>query len=406
MSDLVAGYATDTGPVRESNQDTVGAPPLYHIDRAAWTRRGHLLAVADGVGGQAGGDIAGQTAMSALFQEFYRNPQAGLPARLHLAVQSANAAVLAAIRANSEYSQMRTTLVAAAYHQGQLVIANVGDSRAYLLHRNKIQQITRDHTLVQMQLKAGLITVEEAAQSENKGVLTRSLGHAEELQVDIFTPTIRSGDALLLCSDGVSNLIPPVEMADYLRNRSPNDAAHALVELANQRHSPDNVSVVIARFKPQPQRTWSFPNLNLIGWPPVLIACGMFAVVFLMAFILMSGLRRPGVGSGVPTETTLPIQVSTSVPITILTVTLPVATAPLTSTPALVSTNTPSTTPTPIETSTSIPTFPPTETSTLAPTATSTLTPTATSTLTPTATSTLTPTATSTQYCPDIEQVL
>ncbi len=269
MNNLIVGYHSSTGPIRDSNQDTVGIPPLYRVSPAQWDQLGHLLAVADGAGVHRSGDVASQTAMAALFETFYRLPQPrGLAPRLYTAVHQANRAVLTA-QANPAYRGMRTTLVAAAFHQGQLVIANVGDSRAYLVRGRRIQQITRD-------------------QARPHGVLANSLGHTPQLPIDIFTVPFQTGDRLLLCSDGLSNLVTAGELTAYVRQYQPQIAANGLIALANQRRSPDNVSVLIADLTAPPSLS-PRPQTQRFGLSFLGLIIGLVLILFLVTnFILLA----------------------------------------------------------------------------------------------------------------------
>ncbi|HET8568613.1 MAG TPA: protein phosphatase 2C domain-containing protein [Candidatus Limnocylindria bacterium] len=212
-----AAARSDPGKVRDGNEDR-------------WTirRRGGvtLLAVADGVGGAAGGEIASAVAVDALAERFYSTLGNGVRTSLTAAVRDANDAV---VRATDEKARgAATTLVAAAVRGREATVANLGDSRAYLVRGATARQLTTDH--------AGARTHE----------ITRYLGDARGVQPDVFVETLRSGDRLVLCSDGLTRHVLEPEIARLAR-RDPASAADALVALANERGGEDNVTVVVYR---------------------------------------------------------------------------------------------------------------------------------------------------------------
>ncbi len=234
---LRSGSATDRGKVRPTNQDCV------LVDEGVY-------AVADGMGGHAGGEVAARTAVDTIRAEFSR--AAGHPAAALLArsVQAANRAVWN--RAGSERSLrgMGTTLVGLAPIEGpdgdRIVVANVGDSRAYVLKNRNLVQITTDHTVVEQKLAAQELTAEEAANHPHRHILTRALGTEPNVEVDAWQLQPSAGDRYLLCSDGLFNEVNNEEIAALLqRSPDPGQAATQLVELARAHGGSDNVSVVV-----------------------------------------------------------------------------------------------------------------------------------------------------------------
>jgi serine/threonine protein phosphatase PrpC len=232
---LRSGSATDVGRVRKVNQDL----PLEATN---------LYAVADGMGGHVGGEVAAQVAVDALLQVFRREPtRDGL---LH-AFAKANSAVWQEGQTHSELRGMGTTLTAVALVGGDdgrdtLALANVGDSRAYLFSAGQIVQLTADHSLAEERMRHGEMTEEEAAVHPQRHILTRALGVSTEVEVDRWELQLRSGDRLVLCSDGLSNELTREELAEVLaRVRDPHDAAHQLVEIANEHGGSDNITVVV-----------------------------------------------------------------------------------------------------------------------------------------------------------------
>lgn len=234
MTVLRAGAATDTGRVRTINQDAV-------------LTTGTLFVVADGMGGHAAGDVASSTAIDALRSAAER---IGTIEGFTTAVQSANEAIYRASVQDPALAGMGTTVVAAcllADAKGdQLVILNVGDSRAYRFRDGSVRQITSDHSLAAEMVRAGEITEEEAAVHPQRHVITRALGVDGQVTPDSFPLAIREGDRVLLCSDGLSNEVDDEEISRVLAMvREPQSAAEELVARANAHGGADNISVVV-----------------------------------------------------------------------------------------------------------------------------------------------------------------
>lgn len=235
MTVLRSGSATDVGRVRKVNQDL----PLEATN---------LYAVADGMGGHVGGEVAAQVAVDALLRVFSREPTR---AGLQNAFEKANGAVWRESQEHSELRGMGTTLTAIALVGGEdgrdaLALANVGDSRAYLFSGDQIVQVTADHSLAEERMRHGEMTEEEAAVHPQRHILTRALGVSSEVEADMWELQLRSGDRLVLCSDGLSNELSREEMAEVLSTvPDPGEAAHKLVEIANEHGGSDNITVVI-----------------------------------------------------------------------------------------------------------------------------------------------------------------
>lgn len=249
---------TDPGKVRENNEDAFGAMPDWRkklgLSDEILQQRGHLFAVADGMGGHAAGEVASQLAIQTLFNRYYHGEWAGPKETLLAAIAAANQAIFEKAEANSAMHGMGTTLVVALYHPQHSLIANVGDSRAYLYRSGKITQITRDHSWVAEQVHSGVITEKEARHHPLRNVITRSLGNEPQITPDIFDLPPLPGDTLLLCSDGLSNLVQDKEMAGILRSYPLDEAADRLLELALERGAPDNVTLVLIQLQNAPQR--------------------------------------------------------------------------------------------------------------------------------------------------------
>jgi serine/threonine protein phosphatase PrpC len=232
---LRSGSATDVGRVRPVNQDV----PL---------ERPNLYAVADGMGGHAGGEVAAQIAVETLDHAFDRSPTA---AGLREAFTEANVAIWQESQANTDLRGMGTTLTAMALVGGEdgadvLALANVGDSRAYVLSDGGLIQVTDDHSLAEERMRHGEMTEAEAAVHPQRHILTRALGVSSEVETDMWELHLRSGDRVLLCSDGLTNEVGMDEMTDVLVSvRDPEEAAQRLVEVANEHGGSDNITVIV-----------------------------------------------------------------------------------------------------------------------------------------------------------------
>jgi serine/threonine protein phosphatase PrpC len=245
---LVAAGHTDPGKRRASNQDAwrIADPD---ISGPAWEERGRFFAVADGMGGHAAGEVASHLAIEALFEAYYGQDEHPLPPamRIKQAILAANRQIYEQAATHQSQVGMGTTIVAAVVRDDWLTVANVGDSRAYLVHNGEAKQITRDHSWVAEQVEAGMLTELQAQSHIYRSVVTRCLGHQPEVQVDVFEQALEAGDVVLLCSDGLSNQVSEDEMVHTLTRYPPARAARKLVDLANHYGGPDNITVIVIR---------------------------------------------------------------------------------------------------------------------------------------------------------------
>lgn len=225
------GSRTDIGCVRDHNEDSlVVTPPLF--------------VVADGMGGHAAGEVASEICATTLAEKAPTTPDAEA---LGHAVEAANAAIIQAVEEGKGRAGMGTTCTAAVLEGERLVIAQVGDSRAYLLHQGKIQQLTRDHSLVAMMVEAGQLTPEEARVHPRRSVITRALGTDPATKPDLYEIDVETGDRLLLCSDGLYGMIDDEDIqAIMTRTADPQRCAAQLVNEAIAAGGGDNVTVIIA----------------------------------------------------------------------------------------------------------------------------------------------------------------
>ncbi|MDE3086357.1 MAG: Stp1/IreP family PP2C-type Ser/Thr phosphatase [Acidobacteriota bacterium] len=234
MTVLRSGSATDVGRVRTVNED-----------RALESMT--LFAVADGMGGHAGGEVASGTAIEAFQREFSRQPTvAGLTAAVH----QANRSVYERSLEDAELRGMGTTLTAAALvatdEGDRLALANVGDSRSYVLHDGELTQLSHDHSVAEELVDRGELSEAEAAVHPHRHILTRALGVSSDVDVDIWQVVPTAGDRYLLCSDGLTNEVPEPRIAKILATTAdPQEAADTLVRLANENGGNDNITVVV-----------------------------------------------------------------------------------------------------------------------------------------------------------------
>jgi protein phosphatase len=239
------------GRKRSNNQDYLG-DLIFKSGRKfgpeKLNERGHLFAVADGMGGYAGGEVASELAITTLFDRYYNGATSGnIGDDLSEAIRSAN------FKVHSEASgsgrpQMGTTLTSVLVKGNRAIFGNVGDSRTYLIRQGLPERVTHDHSLVQDQIDAGVLTPEQAERSAIKNFITRAIGHRDDVESDLFEREIQPGDVLLLCSDGLHGLVKELEMGTVIATTPDlQEAAQTLVDLANERGGPDNISVMLIR---------------------------------------------------------------------------------------------------------------------------------------------------------------
>jgi PPM family protein phosphatase len=236
---------TDVGVKRSHNQDafTVQKAP----DREHWQRVGHLFIVADGMGGHAVGEKASAKAVQEIPLTYVKHVQDGPAGALRHAFQEANAGINAIGTSNPEFRGLGTTATALVLRDEGAWLAHVGDSRAYRIRGSQIQQLTYDHSYAWEMARRLGIPPEELGDVK-KNVIVRSLGPDPLVQVDIEGPyPLEDGDTFVLCSDGLSNLVPPEEVGAVVTALPVDEAARVLVEMANLRGGPDNITVVIVR---------------------------------------------------------------------------------------------------------------------------------------------------------------
>lgn len=240
-------WLSDIGRRRQINQDYAGTFPELR-----------LFIVADGMGGHRGGEIASQMAVQIIGERFgselSNHPSRSPREILTHSTFAANQAILTRARKEVELEGMGTTVTSLHFDDGHAFVAHVGDSRCYLLRPEGIWQLTRDHSLVQDKLRAGMITREQLKTDRMKNVITRSVGFDLNFGIDVYTYTPKAGDIFLLCSDGLSGHVEDSEMHSIVMESAPaavdslTPAVDRLIELANSRGGEDNITVMLVQY--------------------------------------------------------------------------------------------------------------------------------------------------------------
>jgi len=238
-------HAVDPGRARSNNEDSVEIDPANS-----------LAVLADGMGGYNAGEVASNMATSFIKTELGRWLQEAtthatdteVRRAMDICVDNANRAIFNAANSNPQYAGMGTTLVVAVFRDNRLLLGHVGDSRTYRWRAGRLAQITRDHSLLQEQIDAGLITAEQAAFSANKNLVTRAVGVEDTVLLETHLHEVQPGDIYLMCSDGLSDMLDDAGIAQLLlAHDSIESAGPALVEAANEAGGKDNISLILVR---------------------------------------------------------------------------------------------------------------------------------------------------------------
>ena len=243
IASVKMGAKTDLGRVRDNNEDKWDF--FEPEEPAMMAAKGSVYAVADGMGGHSAGQIACELALKTLLSVYYADSSPDQDASLRRAVGEANGLIYDTAQAIPDRQGMGTTLTAAVLCEDRLMIAQVGDSRAYLVRGGAISQITEDHSWVAEQVRLGTMTLAEAQVSPFRNIITRSVGTAATVEPDIFTQNVQVGDSLVLCSDGLTGHIEASEILAVVQSHSPSSAAMLLVEAANERGGRDNITALV-----------------------------------------------------------------------------------------------------------------------------------------------------------------
>jgi len=251
MAHVELAQLTDCGPVRETNEDAIGSWPCDD---------GIVFAVADGLGGREGGEIASRLALEILESGLNGSPDKWPVAKkLRRAIQDANLRIYNMGMTVPELRGMGTTLTATAVVGASLVAAHVGDCRLLRFRDGRLTQLTKDHSWVWDQVQYGLLSPDQARKHPKRHLLTRSLGRELIISIDVISTEVREGDVLLQCSDGVHASLAEDELTEVLREHAPDLACQQLIERAIGAGGGDNLSAqiaVVGQCTPQPKRPW------------------------------------------------------------------------------------------------------------------------------------------------------
>ena len=248
---------TDVGCVRQNNEDNFfmadlvdGFAPLPNETLTRLTNDNRvLLAVADGIGGAAAGEVASELAITGLKEEFLHFPGIGSSERLMRAIQQVNQHIWNIGRKHIQYRGMATTLTVALVEGSKAYIAEVGDSRAYILRGDRIKQVTTDQSWLELMIEQGLMSREAAKSSKHRNMILQSIGGQQEVKVALTAVELAAGDILLLCSDGLSEKVSSAEMLVILRKTpSLEQACNQMITIAKDRGGEDNITLVVAHF--------------------------------------------------------------------------------------------------------------------------------------------------------------
>lgn len=246
MNDFMMSGLTDPGRIREQNEDNI-----------AMMAEAGLAVVADGMGGHQAGEVASRLAVDAIQRhilEALANAREDSQSVLEVAavrdaIQQANHAIYELASRQPEYAGMGSTVVVTLFYGDKLCVAHVGDSRLYRFRDTILEQITEDHSVIQELISRGLVTAEEARQSVSKNLVTRALGIDPDVEIDISEQDVYDDDVYLLCSDGLNDVLADgdLEMMLTEHGRNLETTARHMVDTANARGGPDNISVVLVR---------------------------------------------------------------------------------------------------------------------------------------------------------------
>jgi protein phosphatase len=244
--EIVHAHVSDMGMRRMNNQDAIAV--MVTSDAATWASRGHLLMVADGMGAHAAGELASKLAVDNIPHNYFKLRDQIPPAALRQAIRDANRVIHSKGQSSIGFQGMGTTCSCLVLLPQGALVAHIGDSRVYRLRAGVLEQLTFDHSLVWEMAQAGQIPEAEVPAYIPKNVITRSLGPHPSVNIDVEGPyDVAPGDVFLICSDGLSGQVTDEELGAVLECLPPDEAVQSLVDLANLRGGPDNISVIAAR---------------------------------------------------------------------------------------------------------------------------------------------------------------
>jgi serine/threonine protein phosphatase PrpC len=243
---LAAAGLTDIGRRRERNQDnTTHRVPT---DEAELAKRGALFVVCDGMGGHAAGEVAAEIGVDTIRDTYFVSTHDDVIDNLADAIRAANERIYEYAAEHPEVTGMGTTCVTLLIHGGRAYFVNIGDSRAYIARDGKLRQVTLDHSWVAEQVRAGVLTEEQARVHAHRNVITRSLGTQPNVNADLFIEKLQEGDRILLCSDGLHGYVDEAAIErTVVESDQPDESVQALVDMANENGGPDNITAVLVQ---------------------------------------------------------------------------------------------------------------------------------------------------------------
>ena len=282
---------TDVGLRRQNNEDACVAQLV--TDAELWHDRGHLFVVADGMGGHAVGELASKIATDTLPHTFFKKREGDVGAALQGAVLEANENIHRRGTQNRDFQRMGTTCTSLVLCEEGAYVAHVGDSRAYRVRRDRIDQLTFDHSLQWELRRRGRLNAEESLLQEHRNVITRSLGPEANVDVDLEGPfPVQADDVYVLCSDGLTTHVSDGEIAAISRDLKPGAACRLLVHLANLRGGTDNCTVIIVRVGPLPGNVPEPESSDdqPVWEPPVELSWRWMLAFWVVAAVMVSGM--------------------------------------------------------------------------------------------------------------------
>src|SRR5256884_9099578 len=240
---LDVAQLTDVGRKREHNEDNMAY--VIPKDPQVMAKKGALFIVADGMGGHAAGEVASEIAVDTVSNVYYQDDSDDVAYSLLHAIKRANALIHQRAAENMLRSGMGTTCVAAVLRGNMAYIANVGDSRAYLVRDGQVRQVSQDHSWVAEQVRAGILTEDQARTHAQRNVITRCLGTQADVEIDVFAEPLQEGDSLVLCTDGLSGLVSDEDLQRIVNQFVPQESVYHLVERANENGGPDNITAIV-----------------------------------------------------------------------------------------------------------------------------------------------------------------
>jgi serine/threonine protein phosphatase PrpC len=251
---VAAAGLTDVGRRRERNQDNT----THYVpdNEDVLEQKGALFVVCDGMGGHAAGEVAAEIGVNSLREVYFQSEDPDIITGVANAIKHANQAIYSYAREHAGMTGMGTTCVALVIHGGRGYFLNIGDSRAYIVRSGTMRQVTLDHSWVAEQVRAGILTEEQARTHAHRNVITRSLGTQPTVSADLFVETLHDGDRVLLCSDGLHGYVEEREIEREMREHSdPEIGARHMIEMANDNGGPDNITALIVHMLEVPEVT-------------------------------------------------------------------------------------------------------------------------------------------------------